>query len=123
MKEFIELERQQLLLYLYSRNRFNSKDCNWMRSLLNSTIFIPKCLIYIRMVISPNKDLYRFHHHEITFLSLKKSPVKSCETSDESHTGVSAPFSTERVAPAPPRSVRTHPGQTAFTEIFLPLSS
>ena len=38
-------------------------------------------------------------------------------------TGVSAPSSTERVAPDPPMSVRTHPGQTELTRMPLPRNS
>jgi hypothetical protein len=44
--------------------------------------------------------------------------VSFCGASVASHTIVSAPFSTERVAPGPPMSVRTQPGQTEFTANF-----
>src|SRR5262245_2973885 len=55
------------------------------------------------------------HHHGISLRSRKNFPVNFCGASVASHTMVFAPSSTERAAPCPPISVRTHPGQTEFT--------
>ena len=51
-------------------------------------------------------------------ITQKFSSQSFCGASAASHTIVSAPSSTERVAPCPPISVRTHPGQTEFTANF-----
>src|SRR5215203_3106388 len=59
-------------------------------------------------------------HHGIDRRSRKKPPVGPLFGSVAAQTGVSAPSSTERVAPDPPMSVRTHPGQTELTR--MPLS-
>ena len=50
--------------------------------------------------------------------ALAVSAALAAGASPASHTIVSAPSSTERVAPWPPISVRTHPGQTEFTANF-----
>src|SRR5437660_11450594 len=54
----------------------------------------------------------------ISFRSRKNFPVSFCGASLASHTIVSAPSSTDRVAPCPPISVRTQPGQTEFIANF-----
>src|SRR5207245_4433542 len=54
-------------------------------------------------------------HHGITLRSCKNLPVSFCGASAASQTIPSAPSSTDRVALAPPISVRTQPGQTEFT--------
>src|SRR5262245_17867750 len=57
-------------------------------------------------------------HQGISLRSRKNFPVSFCGASLASHTMVSAPSSTERVAFDPPISVRTQPGQTEFTANF-----
>src|SRR6058998_2663947 len=60
----------------------------------------------------------RTPHQGISFRSRKNFPVSFCGASAASQTIVFAPSSTERVAPCPPISVRTQPGQTEFTANF-----
>ena len=59
-------------------------------------------------------------HQGIGWRSWKKAPVGPPSASVASHTIVSVPCSTDRGAPEPPISVRTHPGSTAFTRTLLP---
>src|SRR6266404_1783746 len=54
-------------------------------------------------------------HHGITLRSLQNLPVSVCGASAASQTMPDAPSATERVAFAPPISVRTQPGQTELT--------
>src|SRR5829696_7985795 len=63
------------------------------------------------------------HYQGIGRRSRKKPPVGPLSGRVAAQTGVSAPSSTERVAPDPPMSVRTQPGQTELTRIPLPRSS
>ena len=51
-------------------------------------------------------------YHGIVFLSRRNLPLKDCGASAASQTIPDAPSATERVAFAPPISVRTQPGQT-----------
>src|SRR5262249_52362705 len=62
--------------------------------------------------------LAKADHHGISLRSRRNFPVNLCGASLASHTIVSAPSSTERVAFPPPMSVRTQPGQTALTANF-----
>src|SRR6266403_1940543 len=57
-------------------------------------------------------------HHGITLRSLQNLPVSVCGASAASQTIPEAPSATERVASAPPISVRTQPGQTELTANF-----
>ena len=63
------------------------------------------------------------HYQSIGSLSRKNPPVGLLSGSVASQTIVSAPCSVVRGAFCPPISVLTQPGQTAFTRIFLSLSS
>src|SRR5205085_8903204 len=54
----------------------------------------------------------------MTLRSFTNLPVRSCGASVASQTIVAAPSATDRVAPSPPMSVRTQPGQTLFTAHF-----
>src|SRR5437868_13171558 len=54
----------------------------------------------------------------MTLRSLQNFPVSFCGASAASHTIPAAPSATERVALAPPMSVRTQPGHTEFTAKF-----
>src|SRR5881396_2603249 len=54
-------------------------------------------------------------HHGISFRSRQNLPVSLRGASVASQTIVSAPCATVRVAPAPPMSVCTQPGQTELT--------
>src|SRR5215471_21368608 len=58
------------------------------------------------------------NHQGISLRSRRNLAVRSCGASLASHTMVSAPSSTERLAFWPPISVRTQPGHTEFTANF-----
>src|SRR6267378_4824587 len=62
-------------------------------------------------------------YHAIALRSRKKAPVGPLSGAVASHTTVSAPFSTVRVAPRPPMPVCTQPGSTEFTRIPIPSDS
>jgi len=62
-------------------------------------------------------------HHPMTLRSLRNFPLKVCGASVASQTAVSAPSSTDRVAFAPPISVRTHPGHITLTAMPSELSA
>jgi len=64
-------------------------------------------------------DRFHLYYHGISFLSLKNLPEGPLSGSNESQTAVSAPSSTERVAPGPPISVRTQPRLIVLTSIFV----
>src|SRR5262249_35151383 len=61
-------------------------------------------------------------HQGIGFISRKKRPEGAPAGSVESHTAVSAPFPTVRVALGPPIAVRTQPGHMALI-LMLPRPS
>src|SRR5947207_5376810 len=64
-----------------------------------------------------NVEIFKnaFVHHGISFRSRQNLPVSLRGASVASQTIVSAPCATVRVAPAPPMSVCTQPGQTELT--------
>jgi hypothetical protein len=63
--------------------------------------------------VNQGQRLELYAHHPMTLRSRKNFPLNVCGASVASHTAVSAPSSTDRVALAPPISVRTHPGHIA----------
>src|SRR5262249_54099111 len=77
-----------------------------------------KSISAIRFVHRRSQTTATENHHGISLRSRRNLPVISCGASLASHTIVSAPSSTERLALSPPISLRTQPGQIKFTTNF-----